>query len=242
LAKSMARNFMDLMPEILSVPRKNRSCGLELEHKLWEGGYKAVAGVDEVGRGPLAGPVVAACVVFPSEVNGKRFTADRIMGINDSKKLTSQRREELFDLILENAQEVGIGTVKEKDIDRLNILNASLTAMARAVRQLKDLPDFILVDGNLKIPQLAIPQMPIVKGDSLSFSIAAASIIAKVTRDRIMLKYHRKYPEFCFGENKGYGTKAHLDALKTFGPCKIHRQSFKVVQLCRSKQIPMEMK
>jgi ribonuclease HII len=242
LAKSMARNLTDLLPEILSVHRKDPSCGLELERKLWEGGYKAVAGVDEVGRGPLAGPVVAACVVFPPSVNGKRFTEDRITGMNDSKKLASGKREELFDLILANAQEVGIGLVKERDIDRLNILNASLTAMQKAVRQLKTPPDFILVDGNLKIPQLAIAQMPIVKGDSLSFSIAAASIIAKVTRDRIMLKYHRKYPEFCFGENKGYGTKAHLDALKTFGPCKIHRLSFKVVQLCRSNQINMEMK
>jgi ribonuclease HII len=220
----------------------SESCGLELENELWEKGYKIVAGVDEVGRGPLAGPVVAACVVFPPPVNGKQFTTDRINGVNDSKKLTSARREELFDLILANALEVGIGIVKEKDIDRLNILNASLTAMVKAVKQLKNSPDFVLVDGNLKIPQLGLAQMPIVKGDSLSFSIAAASIIAKVTRDRIMLKYHRKYPEFCFAENKGYGTKAHLDALKAFGPCKIHRQSFKVVQLCRSNQIDLEMK
>ena len=242
MAKSIERNFTETLPEILSVRHKDRSCGLDLESKLWEHGYKTVAGVDEVGRGPLAGPVVAACVVFPPSVDGKRFTADRIVGINDSKKLTSARREELFDLILTNAQEVGIGIVKEKDIDRLNILNASLTSMAQAVKQLKNLPDFVLVDGNLKIPQLPIAQMPIVKGDSLSFSIAAASIVAKVTRDRIMRKYHRKYPQFCFAENKGYGTKAHLDALRTYGPCKIHRQSFKVVQLCRSKQIPMEMK
>jgi ribonuclease HII len=242
LTRSMVKNFADLLPEFLSVKRKALNCGLELEHKLWEHGYKMVAGVDEVGRGPLAGPVVAACVVFPPTVNGKRFTADRITGVNDSKKLTSSKREELFDLILANAQELGIGIVKEKDIDRLNILNASLTAMLKAVRQMKTPPDFILVDGNLKIPQLPIAQMPIVKGDSLSFSIAAASIVAKVTRDRIMFKYHRRYPEFCFAENKGYGTKAHLDALKAFGPCKIHRQSFKVVQLCQSNQIDLEMK
>ena len=207
---------------------------LALESKLWDQGYPKVAGVDEVGRGPLAGPVVAACVVFPQNLF--------LPGVNDSKKLTSKKREELFDLIMENALDVGIGIVKENVIDRMNILNASLTAMWKAVDQLKSPPDFILVDGNQKIPNLSFPQMPVIKGDSLSLSIASASIIAKVTRDRIMVKYHKKYPEFGFDEHKGYSTKVHIEALKTFGPCKIHRQSFKLVKLCQSNQINLEMK
>jgi ribonuclease HII len=148
----------------------------------------------------------------------------------------------MFELITKNARDLGIGIVGEKEIDQMNILNASLTAMWKAISKLKNSPDFILVDGNQKIPNLPLPQMPVVKGDALSLSIAAASIIAKVTRDRIMLEYHQRYPEFCFAENKGYGTKTHIQALKTFGPCEIHRQSFKIVQLCRSNQIDLEMK
>jgi ribonuclease HII len=215
---------------------------LLLERKLWKEGYGTVAGVDEVGRGPLAGPVVAACVVFSPTVNGEPLTESSLPGVNDSKKLTSAKREKLFDQILENAQEVGIGIVGERIIDRVNILNASLSAMWKAVSQIENPPDFILVDGNQKIPQLSLPQMPVVKGDALSFSIASASIVAKVTRDRIMLKYHRKYPEFCFDENKGYSTKVHIEALKAFGPCKIHRKSFKLVRLCLSNQINLEMR
>jgi len=207
---------------------------LAFESKLWDQGYLKVAGVDEVGRGPLAGPVVAACVVFPQNLF--------LPGVNDSKKLTSKKREELFDLIMENALDVGIGIVKENVIDRMNILNASLTAMWKAIDQLKSPPDFILVDGNQKIPNLSFPQMPVIKGDSLSLSIASASIIAKVTRDRIMVKYHKKYPEFGFDEHKGYSTQLHIEALKTFGPCKIHRQSFKLIKLCQSNQINLEMK
>jgi len=192
-----------------------------------------VAGVDEVGRGPLAGPVVAACVVLPQNF--------LLPGANDSKKLTPKKREELFERILTDAQEVGIGIVGERTIDRMNILNASLRAMWKAVNKLKNPPEFILVDGNQKIPHLLLPQMPVVKGDSHSLSIAAASIVAKVTRDSIMLNYHRKYPEFCFAWHKGYATKVHVEALKTFGPCQIHRKSFKLVQLCRTNQIDMEM-
>jgi ribonuclease HII len=207
---------------------------LALENQLWDQGYPKIAGVDEVGRGPLAGPVVAACVVFPKNCF--------LPGVNDSKKLSSAKREELFEVILENALDVGIGIVKEKVIDRVNILNASLTAMWKAVDQLKSPPDFILVDGNQKIPNLSLPQMAVIKGDSLSLSIASASIIAKVTRDRIMVKYHKKYPEFGFDEHKGYSTQLHIEALKTFGPCKIHRQSFKLVKLCQSNQINLEMK
>jgi ribonuclease HII len=207
---------------------------LILEERLWTNGFNSVGGVDEVGRGPLAGPVVAACVVLPRDFS--------LQGVNDSKKLTANRREALFDQILENAQEVGIGIVGERTIDRMNILNASLKAMWRAVRGLKNQPEFILVDGNQKIPNLRLPQMPVVKGDSQSLSIAAASIVAKVTRDRMMLKYHREYPEFKFADHKGYATKTHVEALKTFGPCQIHRKSFKLVRLCQSKQIDMEMK
>jgi ribonuclease HII len=210
------------------------SCGLALENKLREQGFRVVAGVDEVGRGPLAGPVVAACVVLPPNL----FLPE----VNDSKKLTPKKREHLFDQIMENVQEVGIGIVGERTIDRMNILNASLKAMWKAVNKLKNPPEFILVDGNQKIPQLLLPQMPVVKGDCLSLSIAAASIVAKVTRDRIMLKYHRKYPEFCFAAHKGYATKTHVEALKTFGPCQIHRKSFKLVRLCLTNQIDMDIR
>ncbi len=240
--KSTGREKMDLLSGASDISGKHKTCGLELERKLWERGFKMVAGTDEVGRGPLAGPVVAACVVFPSSINGTRFEAERLSGVDDSKKLTPAKREEMFELIRENALEVGIGIVGEKDIDRINILNASLTAMWKAVSKLKDPPDFILVDGNQKIPNLPLPQMAVVKGDSLSLTIAAASIIAKVTRDRIMLQYHEKYPEFCFAENKGYGTRTHIEALKAMGPCEIHRHSFKIVRLCRSNQTDLEMK
>lgn len=238
--KFSGKEKMDLVPGISDISCKHKTCGLELERNLWERGFIMVAGTDEVGRGPLAGPVVAACVVFPRTVNGKQFTIDSLEGVNDSKKLTSAKREEMFELIKKNALEVGVGIVGEKEIDQINILNASLTAMRLAVDKLKNLPDFILVDGNQKIPNLPLPQMPVVKGDSLSLTVAAASIIAKVTRDRIMLKYHQMYPEFCFAENKGYGTKTHIRALKTFGPCEIHRRSFKIVQLCRSNQVDLE--
>lgn len=207
---------------------------LGLEDRLWKQGFQMVAGVDEVGRGPLAGPVVAACVVLPQDFF--------VPGVNDSKKLTPKKRERLFDQILENAREVGIGIVDEKTIDRMNILNASLRAMWKAVNKLKNPPQFILVDGNQRIPNLGLPQMPVVKGDSHSLSIAAASIIAKVTRDRIMLKFDREYPEFCFAQHKGYATKIHVEALRTFGPCEIHRRSFKIVKLCQSSQIDMKMK
>ena len=206
---------------------------LALETQLWKRGFQAIAGVDEVGRGPLAGPVVAACVVLPQGFS--------VPEVNDSKRLSPKKRERLFDQILQDAQEVGVGIVTEKTIDRMNILNASLRAMWKAVSQLKETPEFVLVDGNQRIPNLSLPQMPVVKGDSRSLSIAAASIVAKVTRDRIMLEYHDKYPEFRFAEHKGYATKTHVEALKTFGPCQIHRRSFKLVKLCRSNQTDMEM-
>lgn len=205
---------------------------LSLESNLWRKGFRTVGGVDEVGRGPLAGPVVAACVVLPQDFS--------VPGVDDSKKLTVKKRERLFDQIMEGADQVGIGIVGEKAIDAMNILNASLKAMFKAVQKLKNVPEFILVDGNQRIPNLPLPQMPVIKGDSKSLSIAAASIVAKVTRDRIMLDYHQKYPEFSFADHKGYGTRTHVEALQAFGPCEIHRKSFKLVKLCRTNQINLD--
>jgi len=198
------------------------------ERELWGKGYRFVAGVDEVGRGPLAGPVVAACVIFPEDIN--------LPGLDDSKKLTPPKREEFYRKIRDCSLEYGIGIIREKEIDKLNILRASLKAMHKAVSGLKNRPDFLLIDGNQKIPELAIPQLPVVKGDSLSLSCAAASIIAKVERDRMMRNLHRKYPRFCFDQNKGYSSKKHLEALEEFGPCRIHRRSFKSVMECLVKQ------
>jgi len=206
---------------------------LLLESELWRKGFGTVGGVDEVGRGPLAGPVVAACVVFPRDFF--------LPGVNDSKKVTAKKRERLFDQILHTAHEVGIGIVGEKTIDSMNILNASLEAMWQAVKELKNVPEFILVDGNQRIPDLPLPQMPVIKGDSKSLSIAAASIVAKVIRDRIMFNCHRKYPEFSFAAHKGYATRAHVEALQAFGPCEIHRKSFKPVKLCRTNQTDLHI-
>ncbi|MEI6609516.1 MAG: ribonuclease HII [Deltaproteobacteria bacterium] len=180
-------------------------------------GYRYVAGVDEVGRGPLAGPVVAAAVIFPQEFRNKE--------INDSKKLSAAKRETLYDVIRNEAIAVGVGVVESDVIDQINILRASLQAMSEAVQELDTMPDYLLVDGLHRVPLLT-PQKPIVKGDALSISIAAASIIAKVSRDRIMEMYHRQFPKYNFIRNKGYGTEEHRIALKEFGMCKIHRRSF----------------
>ena len=180
-------------------------------------GYKLIAGVDEAGRGPLAGPVVAAAVIFPRGYSNAQ--------INDSKQLSSQKREELYEVIREDAIAVGVGAADTDVIDRINILQASLLSMREAVLELLSPPDFILIDGLHKIP-LRTPQMTIVKGDTLSVSIAAASIIAKVSRDRIMEMYHRQFPQYNFLRNKGYGTREHRLAIKEFGMCKIHRKSF----------------
>jgi len=180
-------------------------------------GYRYVAGVDEAGRGPLAGPVVAAAVIFPPEFRNKE--------INDSKKLSAAKRETLYDIIKNKAIAVGVGVVESDLIDQINILRASLQAMSEAVQELDTVPDYLLVDGLHRVP-LPTPQKPIVNGDALSISIAAASIIAKVSRDRIMEMYHRQFPQYNFIRNKGYGTEEHRIALKEFGMCKIHRRSF----------------
>jgi ribonuclease HII len=191
------------------------------ENQVREDGYFRIAGLDEAGRGPLAGPVVAAAVVLPPSFS--------VTGVNDSKKLTEKKRDELFDKIYSHADAVGVGIADENEIDSLNILRASLLAMDRAVAGLSVVPEFLLIDGTFQI-EAAFPQTAIPKGDSKSISIAAASIIAKVTRDRLMLQYHKTFPQYDFDRHKGYPTRAHRDAIKTFGCCPIHRKSFKGVK------------
>lgn len=176
-----------------------------------------VCGIDEVGRGPFAGPVVACAVILPKDCS--------ILYINDSKKLSEKRREELFDIISEQALAIGIGIRDNKRIDEINILNATYEAMRDAISKLKVKPDVLLNDA-VTIPGVDIKQVPIIKGDSKSISIGAASIIAKVTRDRMMVEYDSIFPGYDFAKNKGYGTAAHIEGLKKQGPCEIHRQSF----------------
>ena len=184
-------------------------------------GCKNIAGIDEAGRGPLAGPVVSAAVILPATF--------RDPDINDSKKLSAKKRQLLYDVIYTHAVSIGIGIVDPIEIDRINILQASLLAMAMAVKNLDPRPDFLLIDGIFPI-STDLPQQPITKGDALSFSIAAASIIAKVTRDRLMQKYHHYYPQFDFPKHKGYPTAAHREAIRKFGCCPIHRKSFRGVK------------
>ncbi len=179
--------------------------------------YDYICGIDEVGRGPLAGPVVAGAVILPKNC--------RILYINDSKKLSAAKREELYDIIMEEAIAVGIGLVGPGRIDEINILQATYEAMRQAIDKLKVKPDILLNDA-VTIPQVDIKQIPIIKGDAKSISIGAASIIAKVTRDRLMDEYAKLMPEYGFDSNKGYGSAAHIKALKEYGPTPIHRQSF----------------
>ncbi len=184
-------------------------------------GYRRIAGIDEAGRGPLAGPVVAAAVILPRRC--------RLLGINDSKQLSAKDREQVYAAILEQAVGVGIGSADVAEIDQLNILEATRLAMRRAVDQLSPHPDYLLIDA-VPIPEFKVPTRPIIKGDSLSVSIAAASIMAKVTRDRLMAKYHETFPEYGFLSHKGYGTAEHLERLARHGPCSIHRRTFSPVQ------------
>ena len=188
------------------------------ERRLWESGRSYIAGVDEVGRGPLAGPVVAAAVILPQDFS--------VLGIDDSKKLSPKKREELFDVIREKALAWSVGWVGPERIDEINILEATKEAMTQAVQGLSLQPDHVLIDGNFTVRALALPQTAIVKGDANSTSIAAASILAKVTRDRYMEEMDSVYPGYAFASNKGYGTKAHYDGLKAQGPTPIHRKTF----------------
>ena len=179
--------------------------------------FSYICGIDEVGRGPLAGPVVAGAVILPKNCN--------ILYLNDSKQLTEKKREELYEEIMEKAVSTGLGFVSPERIDEINILQATYEAMREAVGKLQPAPDILLNDA-VTIPGISVKQVPIIKGDAKSVSIAAASIIAKVTRDRLMVQYDSVFPEYGFAANKGYGAKAHIDALKKFGPTPIHRRSF----------------
>jgi ribonuclease HII len=179
-----------------------------------------IAGLDEAGRGPLAGPVVAAAVVLPPK--------GKWTGVDDSKKLSPAQREKIFPLLFEKALGVGVGIVEAQEIDRLNILQASLRAMQLAVEKLPLPPDFLLIDG-IHALRFPLPQQTIPKGDQRCLSIAAASIVAKVTRDRLMTAYHDQYPQYNFARHKGYGTKEHLQAIRKYGCCPLHRQSFRTI-------------
>ena len=187
------------------------------EHRAMEQGYTAVCGIDEAGRGPLAGPVFAAAVILPPDCD--------IPGLNDSKKLTEKKREALFDVILEKALAWFVASSSEREIDDLNILAATFLAMKRAVDGLAVPADYALVDGN-RDPKLAIPSETVIKGDSRSMSIAAASVLAKVSRDRYMLELAQYYPQYQFEKHKGYGTKLHYEMLKEHGVSDVHRRSF----------------
>ncbi len=188
-------------------------------------GYRRIAGIDEVGRGPLAGPVVAAAVILP--------VRSRLVGVNDSKQLSERERERFYVAICEQAVGMGIGWADVAEIDQLNILEATRLAMRRALEQLVPPPDYVLIDA-VSLPGVSIPIRPIIKGDALSISIAAASIVAKVTRDRLMASYHDTFPEYGFLSHKGYGTAEHLERLAYHGPCSIHRRSFAPVKLAMS--------
>jgi len=196
-------------PDLLSFERSTR-----------EAGYTRIAGLDEAGRGPLAGPVVAAAVVLPDGL--------LIPGVNDSKQLSEPERERLYSLVLEQALAYGIGLANEREIDDVNIYQATILAMERALQGITPQPDYLLIDA-LTLPRVSIPQLPLIKGDCRSHSIAAASILAKVTRDRLMRELHEKYPEYNFHKHKGYGTKEHMSLILRYGPCEAHRKTFQPI-------------
>ncbi len=188
-----------------------------IEEELYAEGVRHIAGIDEVGRGPLAGPVVAAAVILPADFD--------VLGVDDSKKLTEKKREELYGQIIKYAVSYSVGVIDNLVIDEINILEATKLAMKQAVAGLETTPEYILIDA-LTLKDIPIPQRGIIKGDSLSVSIAAASIVAKVTRDRMMDAYHLTFPHYGFNQNKGYGTKAHYEGIDCHGFCELHRRSF----------------
>ncbi len=200
-----------------ALEKEKARCFQLLSYEREYGAYSYICGIDEVGRGPLAGPVVAGAVILPKECD--------ILYINDSKQLSEKKREELYDIIMERAIATGIGYATPERIDEINILQATFEAMRSAIEQLSVAPDLLLNDA-VTIPGVSIKQVPIIKGDAKSMSIGAASIIAKVTRDRLMVQYDQVFPEYDFAGNKGYGSAKHIEALKKYGPTPIHRKSF----------------
>ena len=190
----------------------------KIEEDIYSQGTEYICGIDEAGRGPLAGPVVVASVIMPKD--------SMIEGVNDSKKVSEKKREELYDKIIEEAISYSVGIVDQKEIDRVNILNATKAGLTESIKGLKVKPDIILVDALKGIDTCEIPYHSIIKGDAKCYSIAAASIIAKVTRDRIMRQWHEVYPQYNFIQHKGYGTAAHIAAIKEYGLCPLHRLSF----------------
>lgn len=205
---------------------------LTYEKELRANGYQWIAGIDEVGRGPLAGPVVASAVILPAGIH--------IPGINDSKKLTAKKREKIYQYLQEKAISTGIGVVEAEEIDTLNIYDATKKAMILALNNLSIQPDYLLIDA-MTLPT-SIPQKSLIKGDAVSISIASASIIAKVYRDRIMTEYSNQYPQYQFNKNMGYGTKEHLQALEKYGPTPIHRKSFSPIKEMVSENLFTIMK
>ena len=210
---AMAQKSLDRLHQERERLEKMRSYERDCEQK----GYTLICGIDEAGRGPLAGPVVAGAVILPKDCE--------ILGLNDSKKLSHKRREELYDEVTDKALAWGAGVIGPARIDEINILQADYEAMCEAIGQLQIMPQILLNDA-VTIPQVKLPQVSIIHGDAKSVSIAAASIIAKVTRDRMMAEYDSLFPEYGFAEHKGYGTAAHYEAIKKYGPCMIHRKSF----------------
>lgn len=200
----------------------------KIENELYQKGIQSIAGIDEAGRGPLAGPVVVACVIMPKD--------SMIEGVNDSKKVSEKKREKLYEQIIEKAVAYGVGIISQEEIDRINILNATKEGLTLAIKEMEndlkdknrniEKPDIILVDALTKIDTDHIPYKSIIKGDAKSYSIAAASIIAKVTRDRIMRQWDEVYPVYGFAKHKGYGTANHINAIKEYGLCPLHRHSF----------------
>ena len=190
----------------------------KIDKEFFDKGLKYIAGIDEAGRGPLAGPVVVASVILPQD--------SMIEGINDSKKVSEAKREKLYDLIINEAISYGIGIIYQDEIDEINILQATKKGLTEAIKQMEIKPNIIMVDALSGIDTLGIPYKSIIKGDAKCYSVAAASIVAKVTRDRIMREWDKIYPEYGFGSHKGYGTAKHIAAIKEFGPCPIHRRSF----------------
>jgi len=195
---------------------------LIFENQYWSFNYKYIAGIDEVGRGSLSGPVVSSCVILPKDEK----ILKKLYLVNDSKKIGEQLRSKLFLIIINNCIDFSITFVDNKIIDKINILQSTFLSMKKCIEKLKIKPDIIFIDGNKKIPSINIEQKTFVKGDSLSLSIASASILAKVSRDRFMEKVSSKYPQYLFDKNKGYGTKEHINSIKKYGLCDIHRKSF----------------